>query len=69
MLKKSQIIILLFFKTTTNYKFLEQINYNQKIEYSEETPNPNNKFSIITSDNKNFISFNKQDTDIYTRNI
>lgn len=46
-------------------KFLEKINYNQKIEYGTETSDPNHKFSVKSNDNKKFISFNKAGTDIY----
>ncbi len=46
-------------------KFLEKINYNQKIEYGTETSNPNHKFSVKSNNNKKFISFNKEGTDIY----
>lgn len=46
-------------------KFLEKINYNQKIEYGTETSDPNHKFSVKSNDNKKFISFNKSGTDIY----
>ena len=46
-------------------KFLEKINYNQKIEYGTETSNPNKKFFAKSNDNKKFISFNKKGTDIY----
>lgn len=45
--------------------FLEKINYKQKIEYSTETSDPNNKFCIKSNDNQKFISFNKYDTDIF----
>ena len=46
-------------------KFLEKINYNQKIEYGTEISDPNHKFSVKSNDNKKFISFNKSGTDIY----
>lgn len=46
-------------------KFLEKINYNQKIEYGTETSDPNHKFSVKSNNNKKFISFNKEGTDIY----
>ena len=46
-------------------KFLEKINYNQKIEYGTETSNPNKKFFTKSNNNKKFISFNKKGTDIY----
>ncbi len=46
-------------------KFLEKIDYKQKIEYSTETSNPNKKFFVKSNDNKKFISFNKKGTDIY----
>ena len=46
-------------------KFLEKIDYKQKIEYSTETSNPNKKFLVKSNDNKKFISFNKKGTDIY----
>lgn len=46
-------------------KFLEKINYNQKIEYGTETSDPGHKFSVKSNDNKKFISFNKGGTDIF----
>lgn len=46
-------------------KFLEKINYNQKIEYGIENSNPKQKFSVKSKDNTKFISFNKCGTDIY----
>ena len=46
-------------------KFLEKIDYKQKIEYGTETSNPNKKFFVKSNDNKKFISFNKKGTDIY----
>ena len=45
--------------------FLEKINYNQKIEYGEETSDPKHKFSVRSKDNTKFISFNKTGTDIF----
>ncbi len=50
-------------------KFLEQINYKQKIEYGEEKININNKLSVKSNDNNKLISFNKKDTDIYIPEI
>ena len=50
-------------------KFLEKIDYKQKIEYSTETSNPNKKFFVKSNDNKKFISFNKKGTDIYIPEI
>ena len=50
-------------------KFLEKIDYKQKIEYSTETSNPNKKFLAKSNDNKKFISFNKKGTDIYIPEI
>lgn len=46
-------------------KFLEKINYNQKIEYGTETSDPNHKFSVKSNDNKKFILFNKLGTEIF----
>ena len=46
-------------------KFLEKIDYKQKIEYSTETSNSNKNFFVKSNDNKKFISFNKKGTDIY----
>ncbi len=46
-------------------KFLEKIDYKQKIEYGTKTLDVNNKFFVKSNDNKKFISFNKKDTDIY----
>ncbi len=50
-------------------KFLEKIDYKQKIEYSAELSNSNKKFFIKANDNKKFISFNKKGTDIYIPEI
>lgn len=56
-------------KITEINNFLEKINYNQKITFSNENPNLNNNLLIKTNDNKKFISFNKQGTDIYIPEI
>ena len=46
-------------------KFLEKINYKQKIEFGTKNIDSNNKFSVKSNDNQKFISFNKKGTDIY----
>ena len=46
-------------------KFLDDIDYKQKIEYGTETTDLNKKFFVKSNDNKKFISFNKKGTDIY----
>ena len=46
-------------------KFLEKIDYKQKIEYGTEIIDSNKKNFVKLNDNKKFISFNKKGTDIY----
>lgn len=46
-------------------QFLTKINYKQQIEYGVETSDPNNKFLVRSDDNQKFISFNKENTDIF----
>lgn len=45
--------------------FLKKINYNQNIVYDTETPNKNGIFNMKSNDNKKFISFMKEGTDVY----
>lgn len=46
-------------------KFFKKINYNQKIAYDIETHNKKGTFRAKSDDNKKFISFMKDGTDIY----
>jgi predicted ATPase len=46
-------------------KFLKLINYKHEIDYTTETKNDNDIFSVKSNDNKKFISFKKTGTKIY----
>ncbi len=45
--------------------FLKKINYNQNIMFGTEISSPNNSFSVKSNENKKFISFNKDGTDVF----
>ena len=49
-------------------EFFKKINYNQTITYESKTSN-NEIMSVITSDNSKFVSFVKDDTNIYIPEI
>lgn len=46
-------------------EFFDKINYNQKISYGVETPNGNEIFNVKSRDDKKFVSFVKDGTNIY----
>ena len=51
--------------TKTINDFFEKINYNQKIKFDTSTDNKEVAFNMKSNDNSKFVSFMKDDTNVY----